>query len=123
MIMIGGSSRPRDPEHVNPVRRLVISLLVVMFALTVQQTLHPHQAAAAPVPITASSVKVTEVTAADYGTCALKQAGDAICWGGYANEASPEGTGPLRAISASSMRNCGIQQDGEHHLLGWRPGP
>ena len=92
-------------------RRLVLSLLAALLALSVQQSLQPYRAAAATKPITASTPKVVEVSGYNGHNCLLKVGGYVACWGGQGYQSPPKGAGPFTAISAGAVRDCGVQED------------
>lgn len=111
LIMIVGPLWSRNLRGTDLARRLVLSLLAALLALSVQQFLHPYQAAAATKPITASTPRVVEVSGYNGHNCLLKVGGDVACWSGQGYQSPPKGAGPFTAISAGAVRDCGVQED------------
>src|SRR3954453_5144647 len=111
MVMFLAASRSRSLRRVHLARRLLLSLMAALLALSIQQVLHSYQASAATKPITASTPKVVEVSGYNGHNCLLKVGGEVACWSGQGYQSPPKGAGPFTAISAGAVRDCGVQED------------
>ena len=113
-------SKPRNRMPLIAAAVFGVAIVIILVALIMSQSgdsaqdLPPRVAVATPptAPPPRASIEGAGISAGVYRTCALRENGEAVCWGGDLYDQSDLPAAPFAAISVGGNHTCALREDG-----------